>query len=164
MVDSVKTKHRIEKILRIYPNIQEITPINDNFSFTLQISFFNNDMLAVIIDYMPSLDIIRVCPRVVLTTNIKNKYDKKTDDEKVKICSLFNKTMREHKFNGIINKDDLSIMACIKILFNQNLSAQKLIDIVDEGKFVLLDILDMLISIDRSLDIPKIDNTDSMFR
>lgn len=164
VADLVKVRARLEKILSIYNNLQELKQNTDEEpKVAFKLSPFTSNLFSVIIDYNPKVDIVRVVGITLLNKRLQEEYKTKPKDNQIEIKAILDRTIRKRSFQTFID-ENFTIIHATRIMFNQNLSAQKLLDNVQECIFVLEDLLDVLIKADNSLRFPKVDNTSDMFR
>ena len=152
------------KILKIFP-IEEIKPRSKDVKFALKITPFEiKDNFLVGVEYIHKIDMVRVAISIAVGKNLKDNYKQKKEAEKNEILSIFSKTMRARNFNTVITKD-FSALEGFKLLIQQNMSAQGLLDTVNEGVFLLQDLGELLYQADQSLKVPKVSQTShSMFQ
>ncbi len=163
MTDALKLKKRILKILAIFPK-EEIEPKNKDVKFALKITPFEMKNFIVVVEYFHKIDMIRVSASVGIGKNLKENYKKKNEDEKKEILALFNKRIVARNFNVII-AEDFSALDGYKLLFQQDMSAQRLFDTVIEAIFLLQDLGELFYKADQSLKVPKVSQTSySMFQ
>jgi len=151
------------KILTVLP-IEEIKPRSNDVKFALKITPFEIKNFIVVVEYMHKIDMIRVIASVGIGKNLKENYKLKKENEKNEILALFGKRMRVRNFNEIRSKD-FAALEGFKLLIQQNMSAQGLLDTVNEGVFLLQDLGELLYQADQSLKVPKVSQTSqSMFQ
>ncbi|MCH7685997.1 MAG: hypothetical protein IH899_04835 [Planctomycetes bacterium] len=85
-------------------------------------------------------------------------FDREKENEKNEILALFNKRIVARNFNVIIAKD-FSALEGFKLLFQQDMSAQRLFDTVNEAIFLLQDLGELFYQADQSLKVPKVSKT-----
>jgi len=144
--------------------IEEFESKNKTVKFALRILPFQQKNFAVIIDYFNKIDFIRVTGSIGIAKNLKGVYKTKNDLEKNEIVALFSKPMTARNFSPIFDKD-FGFIEGFKLLIQQNMSAQMLLDAVTEAIFLLQDLGILLYEADQSLKVPKISETSkSMFQ
>ena len=119
--------------------MEEIEPKNKEVKFALKITPFETKNFIVVVEYHHKIDMIRVIASVGIGKNLKDNYKQKNEAEKNEILGIFSKRIVARNFNAIIAKD-FSALQGFKLLFQQNMSAQKLFDTVNEAVFLLQDL------------------------
>jgi len=138
--------------------VEEIEPRTKDIKFTFKTTPFESKNYIIVIDYLPKFDMIRVVASVGISKNLKENYKLKKPAEQYEIISLFSKPLRARKFTPLIQKE-FSAIEGYKLLIQQNLSAQVLLDTITEGFFVLQEIAELLVEADQSLKVPKVSET-----
>ena len=164
MTDALKLKTKILKILKIIPN-EEFKSKNNDVKFALKITPFEQiKNFIVVIEYFHKVDMIRVVASIGIGKNLRDNYQLKKENEKNEIMAIFSKPMRARNFNAIIAKD-FAALEGFKLLFQQDMSAQRLFDTVNEAIFLLQDLGELFYKADQSLKVPEVSQTSqSMFQ
>jgi len=158
VTDAFKLKNKILKILKIFP-IEEFKSKNKDVKFALKLTPFDQiKNFVVIVEYYPKIDMIRVVVSIATGKNLRDNYKLKNENEKNEILVIFSKPMRARNFNPM-KANDFAILEGYKLLFQQNISAQGLLDTVTEGIFLLQDLGELLFQADQSLKVPKVSET-----
>ena len=105
--------------------MEEIEPKNKDVKFALKMTPFEPKNFAVVVEYNHKIDMIRVISSVATGKNLIENYKKKNEAEKNEILGIFSKRIVARNFNAVIAKD-FSALQGFKLLFQQNMSAQKL--------------------------------------
>jgi len=154
LTDAFKLKSKILKILKIL-KIEEFESKNKEVKFALKLTPFEIKNFIVVVEYFPKVDMIRVSASVGIGKNLRETYKEKNQAEKMEIMSLFAKSIRARNFNVIIS-EDFAVLEGHKMLIQQNMSGQMLLDTVTEAVFVLQDLWELLYQADQSLKAPQI--------
>lgn len=157
MTDALKLKNKILKIVKIF-KLEEIESKNKEVKFALKLKPFEANNFVVIVEYFHKIDMIRVSASVAIGKNLKENYKKKNQAEKIEILSLFSKPIRTRSFNVVI-PEDFSLLEGHRLLIQQNMSGQLLLDSVQEAVFVLQDLWELLYQADQSSKAPQISET-----
>jgi len=152
------------KILKIFP-IEEIKPRSKDVKFALKITPFEiKDNFLVGVEYIHKIDMVRVAISIAVGKNLKDNYKQKNEAEKKEILALFNKRIVTRNFNVIVPKD-FAVLEGFKLLFQQDMSAQRLFDTVNEAIFLLQDLGELFYKADQSLKVPEVSQiSHSMFQ
>ncbi len=154
MADALKLKKRILTILKIFKP-EEIKPRSNDVKFALKITPFEATSFIMGVEYMHKIDMIRVIVSIGMGTKLRDHYKLKKEIERNEILSIFSKTMRARNFNAVIIKD-FAALEGFKLLIQQNMSAQGLLDTVNEGVYLLQDLGELLYQADQSLKVPQV--------
>jgi len=162
LTDALKLKQRILKAVSTLP-FEVMESKNPDVKFALKYLPFKTPNYQVAIEYYPKLDVIRVVASMGTGKNLKDNYKKKTEAEQTEINGLFSKPIRRRSFSSMIAADFASVEG-YKILIQQNLNSQQLLDTVGEAVFLIQDVAVLLVEADQSLKVPKAsDAAKSMF-
>jgi len=143
---------------------EEFEPKSKDVKFALKYTPFKTPNYIVVVEYIPKFDILRVVAAMATGKTLKDNFKTKTDAEKNEINGLFSKTIRARSFTTMIAKD-FSAMDGYKLLIQQNLSNQMLLDTVNDAVFLIQDVAVLLVNADQSLKVPKASEASkTMFR
>jgi len=134
--------------------IEEFESKNKDAKFSLKYTPFETGAYVVTIEYYPKIDMIRIVASIGIGKKLQENFKGKNEADKNEINAIFAKTIRGRDFTTMIEKD-FAVVEGFKLLFQQNFSAQMLLDAVTEAVFVIQDVVLLLVEADQSLKVPK---------